>query len=134
MATSENSNIKSLDISSCDLTDEVMPQIASLVIKLESLDLHNSEFSVDGIHILVKYIKENGFGKLKSLNLRLCKLNEECLEVLSDIIPGVGSVTLSANNFSGTVGHSCNEDSSKILGGLCNGSIIEGEGCLIQDQ
>ena len=123
MAPSENSNIKSLDISSCDLTDEVMPQIASLVIKLESLDLHNSEFSVDGIHILVKYIKENGFGKLKSLNLRLCKLNEECLEVLSDIIPGVGSVTLSANNFSGTVGHSWNEDSSKIFGGLCKGSI-----------
>ena len=33
----------------------------------------------------------------------------------------------------GSAGQSCNEVSSKILEGLCKGSIIEGEGCLILD-
>ena len=97
----EARGIKSLDISSNSLTDESMPQLAQFITCLESVDLHNSDFSVQSMRILANTIQDNGIGKLKSLNLRLCKLNDDSLEVLSEIIPRISSVTLSSNNFSG---------------------------------
>ena len=101
LASFKDAKIKSLDISSCNLTDESMPQISRFITRLENLDLHNSDFSAESMKILVKQIQENGIGKLISLNLRLCKLNDDCLEILSEIIPKIESLTLSSNNFSG---------------------------------
>ena len=97
----EDREIKTLDISSCNLNNESMPQISNFVMYLENLDLHHSEFGAESMRTLVTAIQEKGVGKLKSLNLRLCKLNDECLEILSEIIPRISSVTLSSNNFSG---------------------------------
>ena len=77
----ENPQIKVLDISSTGLSNESMPQISSFINLIESIDLHNSNFSPDSMKTLVSSIEENGIGKLKTLNLRLCKLNDSCLEI-----------------------------------------------------
>ena len=97
----EDREIKSLDISSCNLTNESMPQLVTFMTQIENVDLHNSDFGVESMKLLVKQIQENGTGKLRTLNLRMCKLNDDCLEILSDVIPKLYSVTLSSNNFSG---------------------------------
>ena len=97
----EERELKTLDISSCNLNNQSMPQISNFVMHLENLDLHHSEFGVESMKTLVSSIQEKGVGKLRSLNLRLCKLNDECLEILAEIIPSISSVTLSSNNFSG---------------------------------
>ena len=99
----ENPQIKVLDISSTGLSNESMPQISSFINLIESIDLHNSNFSPDSMKTLVSSIEENGIGKLKTLNLRLCKLNDSCLEILSEIIPKITSINLSSNNFSGNL-------------------------------
>ena len=119
LAEFEDRDIKSLDISSCGLTNESMPQIVSFVTQIENVDLHNSDFGVESMKMLVKQIQEHGAGKLRTLNLRMCKLNDDCLEILSDILPKLFSVTLSSNNFSGinAVKSLCHkiENSDKIL-------------------
>ena len=97
----EKTTIKSLDISSCNLNDESMPQISSFITQLENVDLHNSDFSVESMKILVNHVQESGVGSLTHLNLRMCRLTDDCLEVLSEIIPKISSLTLSSNNFSG---------------------------------
>ena len=99
----ENPQIKVLDISSTGLSNESMPQISSFINLIESIDLHNSSFSPDSMKTLVSSLEENGIGKLKTLNLRLCKLNDACLEILSEIIPKITSINLSSNNFSGNL-------------------------------
>ena len=97
----EKTTIKSLDISSCNLNDESMPQLSSFITQLENVDLHNSDFSVESMKILVNHVQESGVGSLTHLNLRMCRLTDDCLDVLSEIIPKISSLTLSSNNFSG---------------------------------
>ena len=58
----ENRELKTLDISSCGLSKESMPQIASFVTCLESLDLHNSEFGVESMRSLVDIVQEKAGG------------------------------------------------------------------------
>ena len=99
----ESPKIKILDISSTSLSNESMPQISNFINLIESLDLHNSDFSPESMKTLVTAIEEKGIGKLKTLNLRLCKLNDACLEILSEIIPKIISINLSSNNFSGNL-------------------------------
>lgn len=43
-------------------------------------------------------------GQMKSINLRGCKLNSDCLVELADLIPKLESITLSNNNFNATEG------------------------------
>ena len=99
----ENPKIKILDISSTSLSNESMPQISSFINLIESIDLHNSDFNQESMRTLVTAIEEHGIGKLRTLNLRLCKLNDACLEILSEIIPKIFSINLSSNNFSGNL-------------------------------
>ena len=99
----ESPKIKILDISSTSLSNESMPQISNFINLIESLDLHNSDFSPESMKTLVTAIEEKGIGRLKTLNLRLCKLNDACLEILSEIIPKIISINLSSNNFSGNL-------------------------------
>ena len=47
-----------------------------LATLVESLDLHNSEFTEAGMKTLVKPIQEAETVILKSINLRSCRLND----------------------------------------------------------
>ena len=96
--------LKTLDISSSNLTDESLQQIAKLAFLVENIDLHNSSFGPDGVTMLVKCFHKFEGGVLKTLNLRMCKLTDQCLSILSEIIPYLNSVVLSSNNFGGSAG------------------------------
>ena len=96
--------LKTLDISSSNLTDESLQQIAKLAFLVENIDLHNSSFGPDGVTMLVKCFHKFQGGVLKTLNLRMCKLNDQCLCILSEVIPNLTSVVLSSNNFGGSAG------------------------------
>ena len=54
--------------------------------------------------MLVKCFHKFEGGVLKTINLRMCKLTNECLQILSEIIPYLQSVVLSSNNFGGSSG------------------------------
>jgi len=93
--------LKILDLSSSNLNDEALYQISKLAFLIENVDLHNSHFGEEGITMLTKcYYKFDG-GVLKTLNLRMCKLTEKCLELLAPVVPHLTSAVLSSNNFSG---------------------------------
>ena len=96
--------LKKLDISNSGLTDESLQQIAKLVFLLEEIDLHNSNFGEEGAEMLVKCYHKFEGGALKTINLRMCKLTDKCLSILSEIIPHLQSVVLSSNNFGGSAG------------------------------
>ena len=96
--------LKTLDISSSNLTDESPQQIAKLAFLVENIDLHNSSFGPEGVAMLVKCFHKFQGGVLKTLNMRMCKLNDECLTILSEVIPHLNSVVLSSNNFGGSAG------------------------------
>ena len=71
---------------------------------MESLDIHNSNFGPEGVSMLVKCFHKFEGGVLKSINMRMCKLTDECLTILSEIVPYLNSVVLSSNNFGGSAG------------------------------
>ena len=96
--------LKTLDISSANLTDESLQQIAKLAFLVENINLHNSNFGPDGVTMLVKCFHKLEGGVLQTLNLRMCKLNDQCLSILSEVIPHLSSVVLSSNNFAGSAG------------------------------
>ena len=103
--------LKTLDISSSNLTDESLQQIAKLAFLVENIDLHNSSFGPDGVTMLVKCFHKFEGGVLKTLNMRMCKLTDQCLSILSEVIPHLTSVVLSSNNFGGSVGLAALADS-----------------------
>ena len=96
--------LKKLDISNSNLTDESLQQIAKVAFLVEEIDLHNSNFGEDGVEMLVKCYHKFDGGVLKTLNLRMCKLTDPCLRILSEIIPYLQSVVLSGNTFGGSSG------------------------------
>ena len=96
--------LKTLDISSANLTDESLQQISKLAFLVENIDLHNSSFGPDGVSMLVKCFHKFEGGVLHTLNLRMCKLTDQCLSILSEVIPHLNSVVLSSNNFAGSAG------------------------------
>ena len=96
--------LKKLDISNSNLTDESLQQIAKLAFLVEEIDLHNSTFGEEGIEMLVKCYHKFEGGVLKTINMRMCKLNDQCLNILSEIIPYLQSVVLSGNTFGGSSG------------------------------
>ena len=96
--------LKTLDISSSNLNDESLQQISKLAFLVENLDIHNSNFGPDGVSMLVKCFHKFEGGVLKSINMRMCKLTDECLTILSEIVPYLNSVVLSSNNFGGSAG------------------------------
>ena len=98
----ESMNLKTLDISSSNLTDESLHQISKLAFLIENIELHNSNFGPEGLKMFVKSFHKFEGGVLKSLNLRMCKLTDLCLEILSELVPHLFSVILSNNNFSGS--------------------------------
>ena len=57
--------LKTLDISSSNLTDESLQQIAKLAFLVENIDLHNSSFGPDGVTMLVKCFHRFEGGDLK---------------------------------------------------------------------
>ena len=96
--------LKKLDISNSNLTDESLQQIAKVAFLVEEIDLHNSNFGEEGVEMLVKCYHKFDGGVLKTLNLRMCKLTDPCLRILSEIIPYLQSVVLSGNIFGGSSG------------------------------
>ena len=96
--------LKKLDISNSNLTDESLQQIAKVAFLVEEIDLHNSNFGEEGVEMLVKCYHKFDGGVLKTLNLRMCKLTDPCLRILSEIIPHLQSVVLSGNTFGGSSG------------------------------
>ena len=96
--------LKTLDMSSSNLTDVSLQQISKLVFLIENADFQNSSFGPEGMDMLIKCFHKFEGGVLKSLNLRMCKLTDRCLEILSELIPHLSSVILSSNNFSGSSG------------------------------
>ena len=96
--------LKKLDISNSNLTDESLQQIAKVAFLVEEIDLHNSNFGEEGVEMLVKCYHKFDGGVLKTLNLRMCKLTDPCLRILSEIIPYLQSVVLSGNTFGGSSG------------------------------
>ena len=140
--------LKSLDISSSSLTDESLKQISKFAFLIENLDLQDSTFGHKGLECLLKCFQESEVKSLQSLNMRMCKLTDDCLEPLSQIIPYLSSVTLSSNNFSAATGvrllvtridqeedyllrhldlrySRVSQDMKKILGDLCRRKKIE---------
>ena len=99
--------LKKLDISNSNLTDESLQQIAKLAFLVEEIDLHNSNFGEEGVEMLVKCYHKFDGGVLKTINLRMCKLTDPCLKILSEIIPYLQSVVLSGNTFGGSSGLKC---------------------------
>ena len=73
--------VKTLDLSSSNLNDDCLYEIAKFVTFLENVDVHNSNFTTESLEMLVKCCKKFGMGSLKSLNMRMCKMNDDCLKV-----------------------------------------------------
>ena len=96
--------LKTLDMSSSNLNDESLQQISKFAFLLENVDFQNSNFGPEGMESLIKCFHKFEGGVLQSLNLRMCKLTDKCLEILFELIPHLSSVILSSNNFSGSSG------------------------------
>lgn len=91
--------LETLTLNGCQLDDDSLHEIAKFATKIANLQLQNNAFTIDGISALVRSCKKHEMGVMKTLNLRGCKLNSECLNELSDIIPRLQSFTASNNNF-----------------------------------
>ena len=101
---SEKLKLETFHLNSCKLNDECLQEIAKFITHVPHMQLMNNHFSAVGMRTVAKYCRKYENGKMKSLNLKGCKMNEEALLELADIVPGLESAVLSFNNFSGNVG------------------------------
>ena len=101
---SEKLKLETFHLNSCKLNDECLQEIAKFITHIPHMQLMNNQFSALGMRSVAKFCRKYENGKMKSLNLKGCKMNEEALLELADIIPGLESAVISFNNFSGNVG------------------------------
>jgi hypothetical protein len=59
-----------------------------------NVNLSGNEFGPGGVRALAKFCRKYEMGKLKSLNLKGCKMDSDCLAELSDLVPALESAVI----------------------------------------
>ena len=96
-------NLKELDISNCDLTEEHIQSLHPCIPCFEHLNIGNNYYmspkSMKYISdILLQTIKINGTCNLKELDISACTITDEHIECLLPCIPSLKDLNLSHNN------------------------------------
>ncbi len=86
------------------LDDECLSEASRWMSHVRSVVLSNNEFTAAGVRALAKSLRKQDMGKLRSLALKSCRMDSDCLYELADILPHLESAVLSYNNFSGQEG------------------------------
>ncbi len=98
---SDKTRLDTLILTNCQLDDVCLYEIAKFAFKIPNLVLQGGNFSSEGLRHLAKYCRKHEWEKIRSLNLRGCKLTSECLSDLGELAPGLETLNISYNNFSG---------------------------------